>query len=151
MSIGAPPPGPGGPPPGPPPPDAGGPPDDDAGKSLHDRAVDASADIKAIAQGLAHAGASPQSVQALDAMAQTMDQIVKILAQAPDVEHAAKNGPAAGPQGPLAPPPEGPPHGNPGGLAPGAVGGPPPNGPFGPATAALHHAMTGGKPSVTRA
>lgn len=143
MSIGA-------PPPGGPPPDAPDD-DDDEGKSLHDRAVDAAGDIRAIAQGLAHAGASPQSVQALTVMAQTMDQIVKILASSPDVEHAAKNGPTEGPSGPLAPPPGAPaPPGN-AGLAPGAVGGPPPNGPFGPAAASLHHAMNGGKPPASRA
>lgn len=100
--------------------------------SLHDLAVDAAADLRQLAVGLAHSGAQPQAVEGLNQMAQKLDQVVKILAQAPEVEQAAKTGkppePPAGPQGPS-------------GLAPGAPGGPPSGGAFGPATQALHSAM----------
>lgn len=103
--------------------------------SLHDLAVDTAADLRQLAQGLAHAGAAPPAVQGLEQMAQKIDEVVKILVNAPEVEHAAKTGePPAPPAGPEGPPP-------PSGLAPGAPGGPPPGGAFGPATAALHSAM----------
>jgi hypothetical protein len=128
--------------------------DDKAGSSLHDLAVDASADIRQLATGLAHAGAQPPAVQGLMEMASKLDQLSKVLAQAPEVEASAKAGP--GVQGPGEPPPGsppgpatpggppgagGPPPGPPSGLAPGAAGGPPSGGNFGPATQELHAAM----------
>lgn len=113
------------------------PPNDDAGKSLHDLAVDAVSDLHQLAVGLAHAGAHPEAVQGLNQMAEKIGQVVKVLAQSPEVEQAAKTGveagPPAGPGGPPAP----------SGAAPGAPGGPPSSGPFGPATQALHSAMNG--------
>lgn len=118
----------------------------DPNASLHDTAVDVSAGISKLITGLAHAGASPQAVQALSHMKQIVDQMVKVLAESPDVESAAKNGPAGGPQGPMAP--QTPANGSPGDSAPsnptpGAPGGPPPNGPFGAAAQQLHQAMSG--------
>lgn len=134
-------------------------PQTDAG-SIHDLLAVASANIRKAMVGLAHAGASPQAIKGLGVMADTLDPIVKSLAGAPEVEEAAKNGPVVGPegeggpQGPMAPqtpgnenpgPPAPPPAGRIPGRAPGAIGGPPPNGPFGPAAQQLHNAMRAGK------
>lgn len=127
-------------------------PDQDPG-SLHDLAVDASTDIRKLAIGLAHAGAQPQAVQGLNKMAEQLDGVVKILAQSPEVESAAKGGVGAPQGGPAQPPQPGPPQAGPppqpgqGGLAPGAPGGPPSGGAFGPATQALHHAMANTPPN----
>lgn len=111
--------------------------DPDAGKSLHDMAVDAAADLRRLAVGLAHAGLQPQNVQPLTVMATSLDQTAKILAKSPDVEENAKSGPPP-PDGGSQPPP---PDGGQGAPPPGPPQAGPPMGrpgPFGAATQSLH-------------
>jgi hypothetical protein len=124
------------------------------GTSLHDLCVDVSGDLAQIQHGLATAGASPQATQAIEHMRQIVEQMAITLAKAPDVEEAAKSGPAAGPQGPMAP--QGPPSGAPPAAqgppnnTPGARGGPPPSGPFGAAAQQLHQDMQGNAQGAAR-
>jgi len=121
--------------------------------SMHDLCVDISSDIAQLQKGLAHAGASPQALTALSHAKSIFDTMTKVLAQSPDVEHAAQNGPAGGPQGPLAP--QTPANATPGDQGPanptpGAPGGPPPRGPFGGPAQALHQAMSGNARGASR-
>lgn len=130
---------------------------DGSGDSLQQLAHDAEAKVRLLAQGLAHAGASPQALKGLSTIAQTLHAVSQSLASSPEVEDAAKNGPGVddqgngGPQGPLAPQTPANKSAPVPGAAPGSPGGPPPNGPFGAAAQHLHQAMNGGKPVSNRA
>lgn len=103
--------------------------DPDEGKSLHDCAADAVQDLHRLQTGLAHAGATPQALKAIGAMVATLTPIVKALAASPQVEEAAKSGPAEPQPVELAQQSQGPPQP--------PMGRP---GPFGQATQELHQA-----------
>jgi hypothetical protein len=98
-------------------------PQDQDPRNLHDLALDAQTDIQKLAVGLAHAGAAPQAVAQLTHMGQILSQVVKVLANGPDLGTGAS--PAGAPQG-------GPPQGQPPGPPQAAPGGPPPGAPPAP-------------------
>jgi hypothetical protein len=58
--------------------------DPDQPGSLHDLAVEAEADVEALATGLAHAGVDPGAVQQVTQCATILRGIIKALGAAPD-------------------------------------------------------------------
>lgn len=125
----------------------------DPNSSLHDLCVNITSDLSQLQHGLATAGASPQALTSLSHMQEIMGEMTKVLAKSPEVEEAAKSGPAAGPAGPMAPEqpaPQAQPEQGPSNNTPGARGGPPPSGAFGAAAQQLHQAMSGNAQGAAR-